>query len=182
MACQRISYTSRTLVNYYKTSSKLTTLLLLIDQELNEDYSVQLLILIIDESSTSKSQQIQTITNYFKRKSIADLLVKLAYTEIATLFIDSKTTHTIVSLTINNHNISKKSKDKLTCFWAQPKYLIIISEMLMISWCTLVVISQHLLLAKMNTGSQDISFDRINVILSSDFHHYSLVTIKNMID
>ncbi|KAG2122382.1 hypothetical protein BD769DRAFT_1291954, partial [Suillus cothurnatus] len=53
----------------------------------------QLLMIIPGEGGVGKSKTIQTITENFRDRGQADILVKAAYTGIAASIIDGKTIH-----------------------------------------------------------------------------------------
>ncbi|KAG1858186.1 hypothetical protein F4604DRAFT_1519565, partial [Suillus subluteus] len=53
----------------------------------------QLLMIIPGEGGVGKSKMIQTITENFRDRGVADMLVKAAYTGIAASIIDGKTLH-----------------------------------------------------------------------------------------
>lgn len=148
-----------------------------LDRELQDENPPQLLMLIVGEGGTGKTRLIQTITEYFKSKGVERLLVKSAYTGIAASLIDGKTTHTVAALSVNNHNMSEKTKNKLTTFWNQRRYLVI-DEVSMISRRMLALISQRLSVAKATAGMQDLPFGGINVILAGDFHQFPPVATK----
>ena len=103
------------------------------------------------------------------------MLIKAAYTGIAALIIEGKTTHTIAM--ISQHNLhkalSEESKRKLQEFWREYAYLII-DEMSMISKTFFALLSRIISIAKTTVGvdTPTDSFGGINVIICGDFHQF----------
>ncbi|KAI9566422.1 hypothetical protein HD554DRAFT_2174349 [Boletus coccyginus] len=77
----------------------------------------QLLMVIPGEGGVGKSKTIQTVTDNFKRRGIAQWLVKSAYTGIAASLIDGKTLHVIAQIPLNGRDRSRKATTKLARFW-----------------------------------------------------------------
>ncbi|THG93310.1 hypothetical protein EW026_g7890 [Hermanssonia centrifuga] len=84
--------------------------------------------IIYGEGGTGKSKVIQTITEEFIRRGAQHTLVKAAYTGVAALLIDGKTTHTIASIGVQDKagkTMSDDAKAKLQGFWKLKQYLIL---------------------------------------------------------
>jgi len=96
------------------------------------------------EGGTGKSKVIQTITQGFVHRNASFMLLKSAYTSIAALLIDGKTTHcTIGMVSRNGHSLSNETKAKLQTFWKHYVYLII-DECSMISKTFLAELSRNI--------------------------------------
>jgi hypothetical protein len=66
-----------------------------LDQTLSGASPPPLWMILYGEGGTGKSKVIQTIMQAFTQCSVAGMLLKSAYTGVAALLIDEKTTHTI---------------------------------------------------------------------------------------
>ena len=130
--------------------------------------------LILGKGGTGKSKVIQTITEYFAHQGVPHILLKAAYTGVAALIVDGKTTHTIAIVSMGKHTtLSDESKVKLQQFWQHISYLII-DELSMLAKKFLAVLSHNISIAKMVQGQpvKSKSFGGINVILYSDFYQF----------
>ncbi|KZT07958.1 uncharacterized protein LAESUDRAFT_650020 [Laetiporus sulphureus 93-53] len=78
---------------------------------------LQLMMLIHGEGGIKKSTVIQTIDSTFTRMGVEEWLAKAAYTGIATLVIDGKTTHTIAGINVNGRPMSAKKRKMLVMYW-----------------------------------------------------------------
>ncbi|KIN97096.1 hypothetical protein M404DRAFT_57923, partial [Pisolithus tinctorius Marx 270] len=92
----------------------------------------QLHMIIPGEDGVGKSKMIQTIMDNFAHRGVSGMLVKVVYTGIAALVIDSKTLHNIGMIPLNSGKQSAQTIKKLENFWHEKAYLII-DEMSMLS-------------------------------------------------
>ena len=130
--------------------------------------------LIHGEPGTGKSKVIQTTTEHFVRRAAKHMLMKSAYTGVASSVIDGKTTHSIAMISPRRDGtLSAISRRKLQGIWKHIKYLII-DEVSMISKTFLAKLSRNISIGKMTDGesvSPD-SFGGISVILCGDFFQF----------
>ena len=130
--------------------------------------------LIHGEPGTGKSKVIQTTTQHFVRRAAKYMLMKSAYTGIASSVIDGKTTHSIAMISPRRDGaLSATSRYKLQRIWKHVKYLVI-DEVSMISKTFMAKLSRNISIGKMRDGesvSPD-SFGGISVILCGDFFQF----------
>ena len=130
--------------------------------------------LIHGEPGTGKSQVIQTTTQHFINRAIHHMLMKSAYTGVASSVINGKTTHSIAMISPRKDGtLSANSRRKLQQIWKHIKYLVI-DEVSMISKTFLAKLSHNITIGKMTDGepiSPD-SFGGISVILCGDFFQF----------
>jgi ABC-type dipeptide/oligopeptide/nickel transport system ATPase component len=93
-------------------------------------YLPQLLMTMVGEGGTGKSQMIQSISENFRSKTIP--LVKATYTGIAASIIEGKTLHSIGMIPLNGQRQSAQTLKKLELLWKDKQYLII-DEISMVS-------------------------------------------------
>lgn len=129
--------------------------------------------IIHGEGGTGKSRVIQSITKKFEELRAKHLLIKAAYTGMAALLIDGKTTHSVGSIAICGNKLSENSKAKLVDFWKSYEYFII-DECSMISKSFLAKLSNNISIAKAGIDSERFthSFGGTNVILCGDMHQF----------
>ena len=130
--------------------------------------------LIHGEPGTGKSQVIQTTTQHFVSRAAKHILIKSAYTGIASSVIDGKTTHSIAMISPRNHGtLSANSRRQLQRIWKHVKYLVI-DEISMISKTFLAKLSRNISIGKMVDGEpvSPHSFGGISVILCGDFFQF----------
>ncbi|CAK5279527.1 unnamed protein product [Mycena citricolor] len=125
--------------------------------------------LIHGEGGTGKSKVITKITRAFRDRAVQHWLVKAAYTGVATLLIDGKTTHTIGAMGLRGDKMSPANKAKLQNFWKDRLFLII-DKISMISKQFLSCLSRKIGISK--ASSSDKSFGGVNVIICGDFHQF----------
>jgi PIF1-like helicase len=101
-----------------------------LQENLAGHYPPQLLMTMVGEGGTGKSQTIQSISENFRSKTIP--LVKAAYTEIAASIIGGKTLHRIGMIPLNGQRQSAQTLKKLELLWKDKQYLII-DEISMVS-------------------------------------------------
>ena len=130
--------------------------------------------LIHGEPGSGKSQVIQTTTQHFINRAAKHMLMKSAYTGIASSVIDGKTTHSIAMISPRRDGtLSADSRRKLQNIWKHVKYLVI-DEVSMISKTFMAKLSRNISIGKMTDGeivSPD-SFGGISVILCGDFFQF----------
>ena len=130
--------------------------------------------LIHGEPGTGKSQVIQTTTQNFIRRGVKYMLMKSAYTGVASSLICGKTTHSIAMISPRGDgSLSAESRRKLQRIWKHIKYLVI-DEISMISKTFMAKLSRNISIGKMTDGepvSPD-SFGGISVILCGDFFQF----------
>ena len=130
--------------------------------------------LIHGEPGTGKSKVIQTTTQHFISRDAKHMLMKSAYTGVASSVIDGKTTHSIAMISPRRDGcLSAKSRRKLQKIWKHIKYLVI-DEVSMISKTFLAKLSRNISIGKMSDRedpSPD-SFGGISVILCGDFFQF----------
>ncbi|KAG9073425.1 hypothetical protein FS749_015214 [Ceratobasidium sp. UAMH 11750] len=85
----------------------------------------QLLMLLVGKGGMGKSKVIQTITAEFERRGVVGMLIKAAYTGIAALLIQDKTTHNIGCISVGKNTLSDSAEAKLARIWRDVRYLII---------------------------------------------------------
>lgn len=85
----------------------------------------QLRMIIYDEGGTWKSEVIQTVTEYFKAKGVAHLLLKCAYTGVAASLIEGKTLNSAAHISVTGKPLSDASKVKLEDERAKTEYFIL---------------------------------------------------------
>ena len=115
--------------------------------------------LIHEEPGSGKSQVIQTTTQHFINRAAKHMLMKSAYTGIASYVIDG--------------TLSADSRHKLQNIWRHVKYLVI-DKVSMISKTFMAKLSRNISIRKMTDGeivSPD-SFGGISVILCGDFFQF----------
>ena len=125
--------------------------------------------LIHGEGGTGKSKIIQTIADKFAQSGVKHLLLKAAYTGMAALLIDGKTTHTISMIVMESGGkMSDETKEKLQAFWKHITYLII-EKVSMISKSFLMLLSRQISTAKESSGRgpSSGSFRSISVAIST---------------
>ena len=130
--------------------------------------------LIHGEPGTGKSQVIQMTTQNFIRHAAKHLLMKSAYTGVASSLICGKTTHSIAMISPRRDgSLSAESRKKLQRIWKHIKYLII-DEVSMICKTFMAKLSRNISIGKMTDGgpiSPD-SFGGICIILCGDFFQF----------
>ena len=130
--------------------------------------------LIHGEPGTRKSKVIQTTTEHFIACAAKHMLMKSAYTGVASSIIDGKTMHSIAVISPRKDGtLNAKSRRKLQRIWKHIKYLVI-DEVSMISKTFMAKLSCNISIGKMtdgNTPSPD-SFGGISVILCGDFFQF----------
>jgi hypothetical protein len=132
-------------------------------------------LIIHGEGGTGKSKVLQTVSHTFKERGCEHLLLKSAYTGVASSLIEGKTTHIIagIGVTSGRHDYEKSMREetrkKLQEFWKTYQYLAI-DEMSMIAKDFLALLSRNISIAKQ--GESNISFGGINIILLGDFHQF----------
>lgn len=129
--------------------------------------------ILYGEGGTGKSKVIQTITDVFKSRGVAHMLVKSAYTGIAASLINGKTIHTIAHLSTARKpsQLSDESKAALQTFWKDRRYLII-DEYSMISKELLAYVSRNISIGLQESNVGDYSFGGLSVILCGDLHQF----------
>jgi len=88
--------------------------------------------IIPGEGGVGKSKTIQSIMENFYQLGKGNLLVKGAYTGIASSVIDGKTLHVLAMIPLNGRQQSSQTQKKLVDFWQSKQYFII-DEMSMVS-------------------------------------------------
>jgi len=96
-----------------------------LDQTLSGTSLPPLCMILHGEGGTGKSKVIQMITQAFTQRGVSFMLLKSAYSGVAALLINGKTTHTIGIISQNGHPLSSATKAKLQAFWKNFVYLII---------------------------------------------------------
>lgn len=139
----------------------------------------QLLMLIPGEGGVGKSKMIQTITDNFRSRGVASILVKGAYTGIAASVIDGKTLHVLGGIAVNGREPGPQTLKRLAAFWKGKRYLII-DEKSMVSRRFLAILSKNICKGLMLSGEADpnLPFGGLNVILVGDFHQFPPVASK----
>lgn len=133
----------------------------------------QLLMIIPGEGGVGKSKTIQTITENFRDRGVADILVKAAYTGIAASIIDGKTLHVIAQIPVNDCGQSQKASRKLAAFWNDKMYLII-NKSSMMSRTFFARLLAYIAKGKSLAGKKDTNkpFRGVNVIIVGEFHQF----------
>jgi hypothetical protein len=137
-------------------------------QTLSGNNPPQLLMQIQGEGGTGKLRVIQTVTQGFQQRGASAMLIKAAYTGIATSLIGGQTTHRIAFLTTRGNAldalISQETRQKLEAFCRDVHYLII-DEVSMISAEFLAILSKRITVAKAGDGeAQNADFGGVNVV------------------
>ena len=130
--------------------------------------------LIHGEPGTGKSKVIQTTTEHFICRAAKHMLMKSAYTGVASSIIDGKTTHSIAVISPRKDGtLNAKSRRKLQRIWKHIKYLVI-DEVSMISKTFMAKLSCNISIGKMTDGDNPSanSFGGISVILCGDFFQF----------
>ena len=130
--------------------------------------------LIHGEPGTGKSQVIQMTTLNFISRAAKYMLMKSAYTGVASSLICGKTTHSIAMISPRRDgNLTGESHRKLQQIWKHIKYLVI-DEVSMISKTFMAKLSHNISIGKMKDGEADspYSFWGISVILCGDFFQF----------
>ena len=130
--------------------------------------------LIHGEPGTGKSQVIQTTTLNFISRAAKYMLMKSAYTGVASSLICGKTTHSIAMISPRRDgNLTGESRRKLQQIWKHIKYLVI-DEVSMISKTFMAKLSRNISIGKMKDGEavSPHSFGGISVILCGDFFQF----------
>jgi PIF1-like helicase len=137
----------------------------------------QLLMTMVGEGGTGKSQTIQTMTENFRSKSTP--LIKSAYTGIAASIIGGKTIHSIAMVPLNGLKQSAQTLKKLESLWQDKQYLII-DEISMVSRKFFARLSN--IIGRAKAASSDTSkgapFGGVNVIVVGDFHQFPPIACK----
>jgi len=135
--------------------------------------------IIPGEGGVGKSKTIQSITENFYRLGKGDLLVKGAYTGIASSVIDGKTLHVLAMIPLNGRQQSSQTQKKLVDFWQSKQYFII-NEMSMVSQDLFAKLSRIISQARKSNelSNTDQPFGGMNVILVGDFHQFPPVVTK----
>src|SRR5260370_5950876 len=125
------------------------------------------------EGGTGKSKVIQLITETFVALDASGLLLKGAYTSIATCVIGGATLHSLCGIPVNGGKPSPATITKLVTIWKNIKYLII-NEYSMLSQAFLGHISSILSIIynKIRGNIVDLPFVGISVIICGDFHQF----------
>lgn len=126
--------------------------------------------IIHGKPGTGKSKVIQTMTQHFISRNAKHILMKSAYTGVASSMIDGKTTHSIAMISPRRDGcLSARSRRKLQGIWKHIKYLVI-DEVSMISKTFLAKLSRNISIGKMtdNKNPSPDSFGGISVILCGD--------------
>ncbi|KAJ8585563.1 hypothetical protein M405DRAFT_695218, partial [Rhizopogon salebrosus TDB-379] len=93
-----------------------------LDQTLAGNNPPPLHMIIHGEGGTGKSKVIQTVTEYFRVRGAAHLLVKTAYTGVAASLINGKTCHTAAMISRRGGLVSNEVKKKLQQAWRNINY------------------------------------------------------------
>ena len=145
-----------------------------LDQTLHRREIPPLRMILYGEGGTGKLQVIQTITEAFATRGVSHMLMKAAYTGVATSLVDGKTTHVIASLSLGSKDdVSDAAKKKLQDFWRNVHYLII-DEYSMLSKSFLAALSRNISIGMEGSQGfrQGISFGGLNIILCGDLHQF----------
>lgn len=151
---------------------------------INDRNPNQLLLNIQGEPGTGKSEVINTITKLFERKGLSGALARAAYTGIAASAIDGQTLHSLVKMSRNNSNPSRRSLLQVGEKLRNTDYLII-DEISMVSKHIFAKVERALTAArtistrdKSSTEETNKLFGGINVIIVGDFHQFPPVARK----
>ena len=130
--------------------------------------------IIHGEPGTGKSKVIQMTTQHFISRNAKHILMKSAYTGVASSVIDGKTTHSIAMISPRRDGcLSARSRRKLQGIWKHIKYLVI-DEVSMISKMFLAKLSHNISIGKItdNENPSPDSFGGISIILCGNFFQF----------
>ncbi|KIK79260.1 hypothetical protein PAXRUDRAFT_161743, partial [Paxillus rubicundulus Ve08.2h10] len=136
-----------------------------------------LCMILYGEPGTRKSKVIQSVTEYFERRGARELLMKTAYTGVASSLINEKTCHTATMISRRDGTPSALMKTKLQQMWKKVKYNIV-DEFSMLAKTFLARMSANVSIGKNGdiTQSSEMSFGDTSVILCGDMHQFPPIT------